>query len=159
MYTEGEIWEHIKEDERLIDQARRHLSAISPDARFPFDGSNSNNEASSLHTHTQAAYDEYFLLLLSGRSPSMAMMMMTIICWGLWSGGSCPFHSSVPFFVFADCRHLIPIRAARARATTAVECVIHPADKKPAEEPHVWDPSSIADLLRSTAFLFFADRR
>jgi hypothetical protein len=30
---------YIKEDERLIDQARRHLSAISPDARFPFDGS------------------------------------------------------------------------------------------------------------------------
>lgn len=23
--------------DRLIDQARRHLSAISPDARFPFD--------------------------------------------------------------------------------------------------------------------------
>lgn len=26
-----------REDERLIDHARRHLSAISLDARFPFD--------------------------------------------------------------------------------------------------------------------------
>jgi hypothetical protein len=77
---------HIKEDERLIDQARRHLSAISPDARFPFDGlqhkTTTMKRRLSLYTHqpVAVAYDEYFLLLLSGRSPSMAMMMMTIIC-------------------------------------------------------------------------------
>ena len=37
----------IRDDERLIDHARRHLSAISPDARFPFDNIQPDNNETS----------------------------------------------------------------------------------------------------------------
>jgi hypothetical protein len=110
-----------------------------------------------LYTTQRLAYDEYFLLLLSGRSPSMAMMMMTIICCrGLYEAAALLI---LPFFG-ADCRHLIPIRPASARAQQQPSqmCDTHPADFIQEANGGRTPYRSIIDcrdLLRSIAFLFF----
>lgn len=74
-----------------------------------------------LYTTQRLAYDEYFLLLLSGRSPSMAMMMMTIICCrGSYEAAALLI---LPFLIFSLALIAVTLfpsdQPACARATTA----------------------------------------
>lgn len=132
---------------------------LAPTLDFPLMVPNNNNEASSLHNSRGSIWWVFSLIIirpfsLDGHDDDDDNMLLGLI----WSG--CPFDSSL--FIFSLALIAVTLfpsdQPARARATTAQSKMCDTSSrfyKKPAEEePHI-DPSSIADLLRSVAFLFF----